>query len=329
MSSLEALLPDDLEKHVQLNRAKLNSYGGECRGHAARNAKQKGSSHPGGDDPMDIGAFGKGKGKQGKGKHGKGKGKGKGKQGQQGQQGQQGRDGGKDKDKNNDSIECWNCGKRGHYLKDCWSKKNTNKGGTKGKRKSKNATDAHNLDSTKPARWIISTLTLLKCRGLNGSRLESTQVQERRHGPRVSHTGRSFLSMSTSLSAQRLERLSNLVRDCTWKVATIGESISVFGVFKRRCVNYCCLSRRWVESLSSMVTKVTCFTKGSNVAKKIDAWIQKKMRDSQYCVCTDAYNENNVYNIYLKPKGNKTDAMPLSEDTDNRPSGGCRPGPNP
>ena len=59
----------------------------ECRGHAsARNVRQKGSSHPGGDDPMDIGAFGKGKGKQGNGKHGKGKGKGK--QGQQGQHGQ-------------------------------------------------------------------------------------------------------------------------------------------------------------------------------------------------------------------------------------------------
>ena len=26
MSSLEALLPDDLEKHVQLNRARLNSF---------------------------------------------------------------------------------------------------------------------------------------------------------------------------------------------------------------------------------------------------------------------------------------------------------------
>ena len=83
MSSLEALLPDDLVKHAQLNRARLNSYDllreenktyCECRGHAARNGKQKGSSQPGGDDPMDIGAFGKGKGKgkQGKGKHGKG-----------------------------------------------------------------------------------------------------------------------------------------------------------------------------------------------------------------------------------------------------------------
>ena len=153
MSSLEALLPDDLEKHVQLNRARLTSYGVlreeiktycECRGHAnARNAKQKGSSHPGGEDPMDVGAFGKGKGKQRKGKHGEGKGKGK--------QGQHGQDKDKSKDKNKDSIECWNCGKRGHYSKDCWSKKNTNKGGSKGEHKSKNATDAHNLDSTKPA----------------------------------------------------------------------------------------------------------------------------------------------------------------------------------
>ena len=142
-SSLEALLPDDFEKHVQLNRARLTSYGVlreeiktycECRGHAnARNAKQKGSPHPGGDDPMDIGAFGKGKGKQGKGKHGTGKGKAK-----QGQQGQHRQHKDKSKDKNKDSVECWNCGKRGHYSKDCWSKKNTNKGGSKGKHKPKN-----------------------------------------------------------------------------------------------------------------------------------------------------------------------------------------------
>ena len=50
------------------------------------------------------------------------------------------------KDKNKDSVECWTCGKHGHHTKDCWNKKNTNKGGSKGKYKPKNA-DAHNLDS--------------------------------------------------------------------------------------------------------------------------------------------------------------------------------------
>ena len=39
------------------------------------------------------------------------------------------------------------------------------------------------------------------------------------------------------------------------------------------------------------------FHKGSNVAKKIDAWIQKELKDSQYRGCTVAHKENNVYNI--------------------------------
>ena len=64
---------------------------------------------------MDIGALGKGNGKQNKGKHSKDKGKGK--------QGQHGQDKDKSKAKNKDSVECWNSGMRGHYSKDCWSKK--------------------------------------------------------------------------------------------------------------------------------------------------------------------------------------------------------------
>ena len=67
------------------------------------------------------------------------------------------------------------------------------------------------------------------------------------------------------------------------------------------------------------------FHNGSNVAKKIDAWIQKEMRDSQYYGCIVAYKENNVYNRYVKPRENQIDAMPLSGDSD---SGGCRLGPN-
>ena len=67
------------------------------------------------------------------------------------------------------------------------------------------------------------------------------------------------------------------------------------------------------------------FHKGSNVAKKIDIWIQKELRGSQYRGCTVAYKENNVYNIYMKPRENNIDAMPLSGDSE---SVGCWPGPN-
>ena len=59
--------------------------------------------------------------------------------------------------------------------------------------------------------------------------------------------------------------------------------------------------------------KVYMFHKCSNVAKKIDALVQKELRDSQYRGCTVAYKENNVYNIHVKP----------------REKGGCRPGSEP
>ena len=58
------------------------------------------------------------------------------------------------------------------------------------------------------------------------------------------------------------------------------------------------------------------FLKDSNVAKKIDAWVQKELRDSQYQGCTVANKENNVHNICVKPRENKIDAMPLSGDSE-------------
>ena len=111
--------------------------------------------------------------------------------------------------------------------------------------------------------------------------------------------------------------------DLTFRTAT-GELVKG----EHRCANHCCLletTQRWVESLCCMKNKGYMFHKGSNVAKKIDAWIQKELRDSQHRGCTVAYKENNVYNIYMKPKGNKIDAMPLSGDSE---SGSCRLGPN-
>ena len=67
------------------------------------------------------------------------------------------------------------------------------------------------------------------------------------------------------------------------------------------------------------------FHKGSNVVKKIDVWIQKELRDSQYRSCTIAYKENNVFNIYMKPRGNKIDAMPLSGDSESGLPAGSDP----
>ena len=46
--------------------------------------------------------------------------------------------------------------------------------------------------------------------------------------------------------------------------------------------------------------KVCMFHNGSTVAKKIDAWIQKELRDSRYQGCTRAYKEKNVCNIHMK-----------------------------
>ena len=71
--------------------------------------------------------------------------KGKGKQGQQGQHGQ---DKDKTKDKNKDSVECWNCGKTWTLLERLLEQEE-HQGGSKGKYKPKNA-DAHNLDSKPP-----------------------------------------------------------------------------------------------------------------------------------------------------------------------------------
>ena len=343
MSSLEALLPDVLEKHVQLNRARLTSYGVlreeiktycECRGHAnARNVRQKGSSHPGGDGPMDIGAFGKGKGKQSKGKHGKGKGKGK--------PGQYGQDKDKSKDKNKDSVECWNCGKRGHYSKDCWSKKNTNKAGSKGKHKPKNA-DAHNLDS-KPsiAEPEVETDEFSMTYFNVGALQESEKVRGSESIKIGVDTGAGKTAWPQSITYGTMVPGDS---DLTLRTATVelvkgGKRMQIVGCddwrsnLRVRGVQApVCKPLLSVGEYTTMggVTvlygdKGYMFHNGSNVAKKFDTWVQKELRDSQYRGCTVAYKENNVCNIYVKPRENKIDAMPLSGDSE---SGGCKPGPN-
>ena len=168
---------------------------------------------------------------KGKGKRSKGKhGKGKGK-GKQGQQGQHGQDKDKSKDKNKDSVECWNCGKRGHYSKDCWSKKNTNKGGSKGKHKPKNAGKTAWPQSIKYGTTIPG----------DGDLTSRTAIGELVKGGKRVH-----------------------VAGCDdW-----GSNLRVRGVQAPVCKPLLENTRRWVESLCCMVTKVTCSTKVRMLQRK-------------------------------------------------------------
>ena len=266
---------------------------------------------------MDIGAFGKGKGKQSKGKHGKGKGKGK-----QGQEGQHGQDKDKSKDKTKDSVECWNCGKRGHYSKDCWSKKNTNKG--KGKYKPKNA-DTHNLDS-KPS----DVEPEAEIDELNMSFLDVDALQQESEKMR----GFEWTKIGVDTGAGKTAWPQSITygmtipgdSDLTFRTATgelvkggkrmhvegcddWGSNLRVRGVQAPVCKPLLSVGE---YTTKGGVTVGYMFHKGSKVAKKIDAWIQKELRDSQYRGCTVAYKENKVCNIYMKPRGTKIDAMPLS-----------------
>ena len=121
---------------------------------------------------------------------------------------------------------------------------------------------------------MLFNKNLRRCEGLNGSRLESTQVQERQHGLRVSRTGRRFLVTLISLSAQQVNGGKRMhVVDCDdW-----GSNIRVRGVQALVCKPL--LSVGEYTSMGG-VTVLYCdkgymFHKGSNVAKKIGVWIQK------------------------------------------------------
>ena len=242
---------------------------------------------------MDIGAFGKGKGKQSKSKHGKGKGKGK--QGQHGQHGQ-------DKYKSKDSVECWNCGKRGHYTKDCWSKKNI-KGGSKGKHKPKSA-DAHNLDS-KPS--IVEPLQESeKMRGSEWIKIgvdtgagKTAWPQSITYGTTI--PGDSDLTFRTATG--------ELVKGC--------KRVHVAG-----CDDWG--SNLRVRGVQAPVCK-PLLSVGEYTTKGGVTVLYGDKGYMAYRGCTVAYKENNVYNIYMKPRENKIDAMPLSGDSE---SGSCQPSPN-
>ena len=252
---------------------------------------------------MDIGEFGKGKGKQSKGKHGKGKGKGK-----QGQQGQHGQDRDKSKDKNKDSVECWYCGKRGHYSKDCWFKKNT-KGGSKGKHKPKNA-DAHNLDS-KPS--IAEPEVEIDQFSMTYLNVDAHQESEKVRGSEWikigvdTGAGKTAWPQSITYGTMIPGDSDLTFRTATGELVKGGKRMQIVG-----CDDWG--SNLRIRGVQAPVCKPLLSV--GEYTTKGGVTVLKELRDSQYRGCTVAYKENNVYNIYVKPRENKIDAMPLSGDSE-------------
>ena len=140
-TAVELLVPQDLEKHLILKKARLTNYqdikqeietlmetvlGAKGKIHRPGSAAASTAQGPA---PMDVDAVA-----QLLGSLVKGKGNGKGSKGDKG--------GGKKGNPNKD-IECYNCGKKGHKASDCWAKKNDkpskgNSKGNKGKGKGSN-----------------------------------------------------------------------------------------------------------------------------------------------------------------------------------------------
>ena len=125
MAALEALLPEELERHCHPRRSRLDTnqkqreevvFYAEARGYVAPKLGRVAKAREDRDDPVDVGGFGHWNRRptsKGKGKNPIGKGKGAGK------------DGAKSSGQSNTQKiqgQCWNCGKTGHQSKDCWAR---------------------------------------------------------------------------------------------------------------------------------------------------------------------------------------------------------------
>ena len=170
--------------------------------------------------------------------------------------------------------------------------------------------------------------SLRRCEDLNGSRLELNTVAGKTAWPQsitygTTIPGDSDLTFRTATGelVKRGKRMQIVGCD-DW-----GSNLRIRGVPAPVCKPLLSVGKYTTMGAVTVLygDKGYMFHKGSNVAKKIDVWVQKELRDSQYRSCTVAYKENNVCNIYMKPRENKIDAMPLSGDSESGLPAGSEP----
>ena len=177
--------------------------------------------------------------------------------------------------------------------KDFGSKKDqTKKGGSKGTNQNKNATDAHSLYSLNPANsepefeiggfdTIFSMWMLVEVRESEWLQIGvETGAGKTAWAQGAPHTGSGFLVMWNSLSGRPLESLSRLhVEGCDdWGVNLRVRSVQALVCKPLLSVGEC-TTMGGVTVLHG--DKGYMFHKCSNVAKKVEAWIQKDIRSSQ------------------------------------------------
>ena len=169
-------------------------------------------------------------------------------------------------------------------LEDYWSKKNT-KGGSKGKHKPKNATDAHNLDS-KPS--IAEPEVEIDEFSITYLNVDAVQESEKVRGSEWikigvdTGAGKTAWPQSITYGTMIAGDGDLTFRTATGELVKGGKRMQIVGCDWRSnrrirgvqapVANHCCLLeniRRRVESLCCMVTKVTCSTKVRMLQRKL------------------------------------------------------------
>ena len=169
----------------------------------------------------------------------------------------------------------------------------TPKSGSKGKQRSKSA-DAHNLDS-KPS--IVEPEVEIDEFNMTYLNVDALQESEKMRGSE-------WIKVGVDTGAGKTAWPQSITYG--WQMSAccglrrLGSNLRVRGI--QAPVYKPLLSVGEYTTMGGVTVlygdKGYMFHKGSNVAKKIDAWIQKELKDSQYRGCTVAYRKQRVQHLH-------------------------------